>query len=136
MENENTQNKKPVMTLLFRKAGDGLITIDLEDELLEQCQQLLGVKTREWLRPVVSYNWDTKELLKNKLKTILDATIVNNTQKEAIYTLVEKTIDEVDSTLAIRFDGDIRDVKAREGCTAALDSAAMRIADPPFPVKE
>ena len=133
MDNENTQNKKPVMTLLFRKANDGLVSITLTDKQLEKCQQFLGIRTREWLEPVVAYNWDTRQLLKNKLKTILDAVIVNNTQKDAVFTLIEKAVDETEYNRVRDCDSDMRCAKHNAQEVEALDGASLSIATPPYP---
>ena len=133
MENENTQNKKPVMTLLFRKANDGLVSITLADKQLNQCQQFLGIRTREWLEPVVPYNWDTRELLKNKLKTILDAVIVNSTQKDAIYNLIAKAVDETEYHRVTNCATDMRCVKDNAQEVEKLDEASISTATPPYP---
>lgn len=133
MENENTQNKKPVMTLLFRKADNGLASITLADKQLEKCQRFLGVRTRERLEPVVPYDWDTRELLKNKLKTILDAVMVNNTQKDAVYNLIAKAVDETECTRARYCGADMRCVKDNAQEVASLDEAVISTATPPYP---
>lgn len=136
MENENTQNKKPVMTLLFRKANDGLVSITLTDKQLEKCQQFLGIRTRKWLEPVVPYDWDTRQLLKNKLKTILDAVIVNNTQKDAVFTLIEKAVDETEYKQVRNCDSDMRCAKDNARGVEALDGASISTATPPYPCSE
>lgn len=133
MDNENTQNKKPVMTLLFRKANDGLVSITLTDKQLEKCQQFLGIRTRKWLEPVVPYNWDTRQLLKNKLKTVLDAVIVNNTQKDAVFTLIEKTVDETEYYRVRDCDADMRCVKNNAQGVEALEGASLSTVTPPYP---
>lgn len=133
MDNENTQNKKPVMTLLFRKANEGLVSITLTDKQLEKCQQFLGIRTREWLEPVVPYNWDTRQLLKDKLKTILDAVIVNNTQKDAVFTLIEKAVDETEYHRVRDCGADMRCVKDNAQEVEALEGASISTATPPYP---
>lgn len=133
MDNENTQNKKPVMTLLFRKANDGLVSITLADKQLEKCQQFLGIRTRKWLEPVVPYNWDTRQLLKNKLKTILDAVIVNNTQKDAVFTLIEKAVDETEYKRVRDCAADMRCAKDNAQGVETLEGASISTATPPYP---
>ena len=132
MENENSQNKKPVMTLLFRKANDGLVSITLVDKQLEKCQQFLGIRTRKWLEPVVAYDWDTRQVLKNKLKTILDAVIVNNTQKDAVFHLIEKAVDETEYKRVRDCAADMRGAKDNTQGVEALEGASISIATPPY----
>ena len=133
MDNENTQNKKPVMTLLFRKANEGLVSITLTDKQLEKCQQFVGIRTREWLNPLVVYDWDTRQVLKNKLKTILDAVIVNNTQKDAVFTLIEKAVDETEYKRVRDCAADMRCAKHNAQEVEALDGASISIVTPPYP---
>lgn len=133
MENENTQNKKPVMTLLFRKANDGLVSITLADKQLEKCQQFLGIRPKRWLEPVVPYDWNTRQLLKNKLKTILDAVIVNNTQKDAVYNLIEKAVDETEYKRVRDCGADMRCAKDNAQEVERLDEASISTATPPYP---
>lgn len=136
MENENTQNKKPVMTLLFRKANDGLVSITLTDKQLEKCQQFVGIRTRKWLEPVVAYDWNTRELLKNKLKIILDAVIVNSTQKDAVFTLIEKAVDETEYKQVRNCDSDMQCAKDNARGVEALEGASISTATPPYPCSE
>ena len=125
---ENNQNNSNPIALVFSTGDHKNVLVEIDDKKLKNTS-FKGIRTKDWNTPEVPYDWDLRRQIMEQVGVILDATIVNTTQKEAVLRLISESLVKVAEGRADIIRYNIEDARKHNNGTFALDAGSLKIAD-------
>lgn len=125
---ENNQNNSNPIALVFLTGDHKNVLVEIDDKKLKNTS-FKGIRMKDWDTPAVPYDWDLRRQIMEQIGVILDATIVNTTQKEAVFRLISDSLGKVARGREDIVRYNIEDVRKWNDGIFALGSGSLKTAE-------